>query len=174
MIKSYISAQSVDFKSLDKLIGRLSFASTNIFGKFARSLAKPLYAKRHSAHFSDELDDDLVANLKWWLSALTCELSRSSGILPLFPRYVIYTDASWKSSTQWGGVADILIDRQCGRILEVLPSDDPIRVVKLFCNPPAIYASNSSLLSPPLPPGRTFLLALRSPLTLTTTPPPTA
>ena len=47
LTKSYISAQTIDFNSSDKLIGRLSFAATNIFGKFARSLANPLYEKRH-------------------------------------------------------------------------------------------------------------------------------
>ena len=139
LMRAYISAQSFDFKSLDKLIGRLSFASANIFGGFPRSLAKPLYDKRHSANFPDELDDDLVTNLKWRLSALACELSRSVGNRPLYHRYIIYTDTSWKIPTQLGRIAAILIERQSGRIPEVLSSEFPLIVLKLFGKSPAIY-----------------------------------
>ena len=86
------------------------------------------------------IDDDLIANLKWRLSALACALSRSVGIRPLYPpHFIIYTDASWKSSAQRGMIAAILIGRQSGRIVEVLSSDAPLRVVKLFDNYPANY-----------------------------------
>ena len=139
LIESFISAQSIDSNSLDKLLGRLSFATTNIFGKFARAMAKPLYDLRHSPNFVESLDAELILNLRWWLSALADNLSRSVGTRPVFPRYIIYTDASWKSSTQRGRIAAILIERQSGRIIEVLSSEAPLRVVKCFDRSSAIY-----------------------------------
>ena len=120
LIKSYISAQPIDFESLDKLLGRLSFDSANIFGKFARSLAKPLYDKLHTPSFPDELDGDLITNLRWGPIALACDLSRSVWIPPLLPRFIIYADGSWGISSQRGGIPAILIGRQSGRIFEIL------------------------------------------------------
>ena len=139
LIESFISAQSIDSNSLDKLLGRLSFATTNIFGKFARAMAKPLYDLRHSPNFVEPLNDELTLNLKWWLSALVGDLSRSVGTRPVYPRYIIYTDASWKPSTQKGRIAAILIERQSGRLIEVLSSEAPLRVVKYFDRSSAIY-----------------------------------
>ena len=102
-------------------------------------MAKPLYDLRHPPNFADPLSDELILNLKWWLSALAGKLSRSVGGRPVFPRYIIYTHASWKTSTRRGRIAAILIERQSGHIIEVLSSEAPLRVVKCFDRSSAIY-----------------------------------
>ena len=60
LISQIIQAESIDHSLLDKLIGKLSFAQTTVFGKFARTLAQPLYDKLHAHPYDESLSADLI------------------------------------------------------------------------------------------------------------------
>ena len=139
LISEFIRSRSIDHKSLDKLIGRLSFAQTNIFGKFARSLAQILYDKLHAHPYQSALGDDVVCILRWWKSTLSHPIGRIVSLKPEFPKFIIYTDAAWRPSKRSGRIAAILIERRSGRVLEVLSSPAPTRVASLFDDSSAIY-----------------------------------
>ena len=139
LLEDYIKTRTIDHKSLDRLIGRLSFAQTNIFGKFARSLAQALYDKLHAHPYKENIDEPTLLILDWWRVALSRSLDRLVTIRPEFPKYIIYTDASWRPSRGKGRIAAILIERQSKRVVEVLSSPAPGAIASLFDDSSAIY-----------------------------------
>ena len=139
LISGFIRAGSIDHSSLDKLIGKLSFAQTNVFGKFARTLAQPLYDMLHAHPFDETLSDDLLVNLEWWRNALSSVLTRVVTLRPRFPKFIIYSDASWSDKRGQGRIAALLFDRSSGALLEVLSSAAPPRLATLFKDSSIIY-----------------------------------
>ena len=139
LISGFIKAGSIDHTSLDKLIGKLSFAQTNVFGKFARTLAQPLYDMLHAHPFEEILSEELIINLEWWRNALSSVLTRIVTLRPRFPKFIIYTDASWSDKRGQGRIAALLFDRSSGVLLEVLSSAAPARLATLFRDSSVIY-----------------------------------
>ena len=137
-ISEIISAQSIAHCSLDKLIGKLSFAQTSVFGKFARTLAQPLYDKLHEIPYKAQIDESLITNLLWWKNALKSVHARIVTRRPAYPKFIIYTDASW-SEKKGGLLAALLFDRNSGTLLEALSSPAPKELIDLFRSSSIIY-----------------------------------
>ena len=138
-LQGIIREGRVDHKTLDRLVGRLSFAQTNVFGKFARPLSQELYDKLHANPFDSSCDSHFLSNLSWWLAALKSGISRTISVIPKYPKFIIYTDASWSDKKKSGRIAAILIEQKSRKVLEVLSSAAPISLVNSFKNSSAIY-----------------------------------
>ena len=91
LISDILRAGTIDHSSLDKLIGKLPFAQTTIFGKFARTIAQLLYDMLRAQPYGGTLSDELITNLNWWRHALSSVQSRIVAIRPVFPKYIIYS-----------------------------------------------------------------------------------
>ena len=84
---------------LEKLIGKIGFAKTNLFGEFARTQLRPLYRKLYAASFFPKLS---LAELRLfhWRSVILLELRpRIPRGVGRMPDFIFYTDAAAKSNT---------------------------------------------------------------------------
>ena len=70
MLSSYIKAGSISHRCLEKLLGRLAFSQTSVFGKFARTQLRPLYQKFYRRVFNARLTPLEAVNLSWWLGVI--------------------------------------------------------------------------------------------------------
>ena len=52
IIESHIAAESITFNQLGNVIGKLGFAQTHVFNKFARCMVQPLYRKLYLGEFN--------------------------------------------------------------------------------------------------------------------------
>ena len=139
LISDIVRSGSITHSSPDKLIGELSFAQTAIFGKFARTLAQPLYDMLHAQPYREDLSSELITNLEWWRRALASVQSRVVSVRPRFPKYIIYSDASWSGKRDQGRIAALLFHRSSGQLLETLSSAVPSRLASLFRDSSVIY-----------------------------------
>ena len=80
---------------LESLIGRLGFAQTAVFGRFARAMLKPLYAKLYAPRYSAALTPALTRNLRWRGATLMNILPRIITFKRNKPDWVLYTDAAF-------------------------------------------------------------------------------
>ena len=93
-IREFLKRRSISSPELEKLIGKLGFSQTNLFGKFARTQLRPLYKKFYAKNFSAKLSLSEARTLQWWahvLSSLHPRIPRPSNCPP---DLVIYTDAA--------------------------------------------------------------------------------
>ena len=81
-------------KDLEKLIGKLSYTQTSVFGRFGRTLLKPLHDKLKERPYSEQLSDRERDILLWWVQSLRETIPRTISIKPTNPEFVIYTDAA--------------------------------------------------------------------------------
>ena len=81
-------------KDLEKLIGKLSFTQTSAFGRFGRTLLKPLHDKLKERPYSEQLSDRERDILLWWVQSLRETIPRTILIKPTNPEFIIYTDAA--------------------------------------------------------------------------------
>ena len=134
-----IQSKKIERKALDKLVGRLSFAHTNVFGKFDRPISQELYNKLRYHPYSTHCDSHFMSNLNWRHGALSVRIARSVFSRPVHPDYIVYTDASWSDKKGSGRIAAILIDRNPAKMIEVLSPASPLSLVQLFKSSLAIY-----------------------------------
>ena len=127
-----IKDRSIDHASLDNLIGKLSFAQTTVFGKFVRPLDQPLYGKLHESPYRSELDSSLIATMRWRMGALMSAQARAVSPRPRFPKFIVYTDASWPDKKNKGMLDALLFNQDSGNLVEVLSPPAPASVVRLF------------------------------------------
>ena len=139
LISQIIKAQSIDHDLLDKLIGKLSFAQTTVFGKFARTLAQPLYDMLNAHPYTELISEEVREILVWWRHALSSVHKRIVSVRPHFPRYIIYSDASWSEKRGQGRIAALLFDQASGALLDVLSSPSPPDFPPLFHDSSVIY-----------------------------------
>ena len=93
-------------KGLEKLIGKLSFTHTPVFGRFGRTILNPLRGNLMERPFSEQLSDGERDILMWWAQSIRETVPRIVQIKHDRPEYVIYTDAS----TSAGVVASLSIN----------------------------------------------------------------
>ena len=93
--REHITDGRITSKRLEKLIGKMSFTQTSVFGRFCRALLIPL---------RDKLN----------LRPYTSHVARSVEIKPKFPQFAIYTDAA----TSTGITAALVFNNE-------IPSDHP-------------------------------------------------
>ena len=94
IVDEILSSGSVQHKPLEKLVGKLCFTQTSIFGRFGRTMLKPLYTKLHSTPYSSVLSDEESSVLRWWASSIRASQPRKVVIKNKYPDVVIYTDAA--------------------------------------------------------------------------------
>ena len=70
IINTQIATGQILHTELDKLIGRLSFSRTAIFGRFGRAISRPLYNKLTSTNYSNKLEHHELQALRWWETAI--------------------------------------------------------------------------------------------------------
>ena len=66
LIRSYLAQNRLSYQEIEKLIGRLSFSQTLLFGKFARTQLRPLYTKMRRKYFCASLSAQERATIVWW------------------------------------------------------------------------------------------------------------
>ena len=94
LIASFLERGCIGFQELEKLIGRLSFSQTSVFGKFARTQLRPLYKKLYNRFFRPTLSGQERFTLRWWFRVLR-ELSPRIPCRGMsYPDFVLYTDAA--------------------------------------------------------------------------------
>ena len=113
-MESIVSARPIDHRSGGKLIGLLSFASTNVFGLFARPSSQEPCGKLGSSPLGESRGDHFIDNLSWWISALRAGVSLAVSLKPVRPKFIMYTDARCAGKRQLGGISDIIRDRRLG------------------------------------------------------------
>ena len=96
LIKNFLTADATERAWLDMLIGRLSFAQSAIFARFARSLLGPLYRKLKSMAYTAELPPGERIVLTAWRSFLGRPCAKLCKPFRSLPEFVLYTDASLK------------------------------------------------------------------------------
>ena len=63
----FASKGAISHMDLGKLIGGLSFAQTSVFGRFGRTLLRPLHDKLKQRPYVAKLSVDEVDILRWWV-----------------------------------------------------------------------------------------------------------
>ena len=89
-----IESGTTQHKSLEKLIGKLSFPQTSIMGRFGRPVIKPLYVWVNAHPYVDKPDPFTLDVISWWAASLRASLPRTVPPRPSVPDILIYTDAA--------------------------------------------------------------------------------
>ena len=105
LIERILNDETISHTSLESLLGRLVFAQAAVFGRFARAMAKPLYAKFYAPRFSTNITPAIFRNLTWWLSALQNTQSRIIAFDRSLPDWVLYTDAAFDEGPEGARMA---------------------------------------------------------------------
>ena len=66
LILSYMAHNRISYQELEKLIDRLTFSKTLLFGKFARTQLRPLYQKQYRRVYNATLSAEERAVFTWW------------------------------------------------------------------------------------------------------------
>ena len=112
LITGIISSGTMSHATPESLIGRLSFAQTAGFGRFARAMLKPLYAKLFPPRYYPQLPIPLTRNLLWWATTLLSMTPRIATLARTSPDWVIYDDASFNDSQKEAHLAAIFLSTQ--------------------------------------------------------------
>ena len=105
-IDEFTRAGSISHKQLEKLVGRLSFTQTSVFGRFGRTLLRPLHRKLHQHPFQERFSSDEMSLLAWWAASIRAARPRVVHLKSNFPEVVIYTDAATSTCI----IAAVIID----------------------------------------------------------------
>ena len=90
IIPPYIASAQIFHTELDKLIDRLSFSQTAIFGRSGRAILRPLYNKLTNKRYSNKLEHRELHPLRWWEAAIGGMQPRIAYPKPKHPDLVIY------------------------------------------------------------------------------------
>ena len=94
IIHKHLKEGLISSHELEKLIGKLCFSQTCLFGKFASTQLRCLYTKLHAPRYSAKLSKAEILTLNWRadvISQLSPRIPRLTGGAPDF---VLYTDAA--------------------------------------------------------------------------------
>ena len=94
LLADFISKRSLSHQELEKLIGRLSFSQTLLFGKFARTQLRPLYQKLHRRVYNARLTASELAVFQWWERVIRSFSPRICTPCKEFCDWIVYTDAA--------------------------------------------------------------------------------
>ena len=99
LIRPYLAKGDLSHSCTGKLIGRLSFSQTAIFGKFDRAQLRPLYTKLYRRVYNSRLPQLERDSLRWW-DEVASEFAPRLAI-PRSARadWLIYTDAATEPTT---------------------------------------------------------------------------
>ena len=105
LIDRFIAEGHISHAQLEALIGRLGFAQTAVFGRFARAMIKPLYTKLYAKRYNSAIAPPLMRNLRWWGATLMNIIPRVVAFDRSNPDWVLYTDAAFDSGPQGARIA---------------------------------------------------------------------
>ena len=94
----FLKTKSISHQQLEKLICRLSFSKTILFGKFARAQLRPLYKNTHRMFYCGNLHRLEISNLSWRMAILASMEARTLSPRPSRIRWISYTAAATTSS----------------------------------------------------------------------------
>ena len=97
-VEQILRIGSVGHTPLGGLIGELSFTQTSIFGRFGRTMLRPLYNKKNAHPFVSTLSEDDKENLRWRVASIRASIPRTVEFRATNPEFLVYTDAA--TSTQ--------------------------------------------------------------------------
>ena len=92
-------ANAIQRDALEKLIGKISFSQTALFGKFPRTMISPLYKKLHAKQYRAFINLQEKRIFEWWASTIRSLKPRIATPKPKFPEFILYTDAATKTNT---------------------------------------------------------------------------
>ena len=102
LIASYLKRGQLSHRCRDKLIGRLLFSQTSLFGEFARTQLRPLYTKLHRRVYNAQLSSLERSNHTWRLHIIAEFTPRIAVPRPRRADWLIYTDAATEPATLCG------------------------------------------------------------------------
>ena len=114
-----ISKGFIEHKPLEKLIGKLSFTQTSIFGRFGRTLLKSLHSKLHQRPYIGHLSEEEIDILQWWVASLRASIPRVVEVTSTRPEVIIYTDAATSTRIVAAIVLDVDIFLRIGEFQAV-------------------------------------------------------
>ena len=94
LITGYLQEGRIAHSFLEKLIGKLLFSQTAVFGKFARTQLRPLYVKLNRRVYNARLSAYERSVFTWWRDVLADFSPRLATPRPKRPHWLIYTDAA--------------------------------------------------------------------------------
>ena len=94
IIRRRINDGSISHPDLEKLIGKLRFSQTCLFGKFARTQIRCLYRKLYAPSYSHILSQTELIALHWWVEVISNLKPRIPRGVCQAPDFVIYNDAA--------------------------------------------------------------------------------
>ena len=101
------ASQSISHATQESLIGRIAFAQSAVFGRFARAVPKPLYARLYAPRFVPTISQALIGNLSWRATTLKLTHPRVVDFPRSKPHWVLYTDAEFNEGRLGGRLAAI-------------------------------------------------------------------
>ena len=135
LINTIIASANISHSTLESLIGRLSFSQTAVFGRFARAMLKPLYAKLFSPRFHPQLSLPLIRNLQWWATILLSLTPRVATLTRSSPDWVVYTDAAYDEGPEGAHTAAVFLNTDGPFVLQaslVLTASPPAEDIAFF------------------------------------------
>ena len=93
LLADYIARRSISHQELAKLIDRLSFSQTLLFGEFARTQLRPLYQKLRRGVYNARLSVAETAVCGWWERVARSFSPRTCALRQHFYDLIVYTDA---------------------------------------------------------------------------------
>ena len=93
-VEEILRCGSVEHKPLEKIIGKLSFTQTSIFGRFGRTMLRPLYNKKNAHPYVSTLSEDDKDNLRWWVASIRACIPRVVEFRAPNPEFLVYSDAA--------------------------------------------------------------------------------
>ena len=94
LLRAYLTSGEFPRGCLGKLIGRLSFSQTAIFGKFFRAPLRPLYNKLYRRACNSLLPKLARDTLRWWGEVIAEFTPRLATPRPARADWLIYTDSA--------------------------------------------------------------------------------
>ena len=114
--------------ALERIIGKLSFSQTCLFGKFARTQLRPLYKKLYRHHYVATLTPRETTTLIWRPSVLAELKPRIARGLGRCPDFILFTDAATRTPL----IAGVLFRPSSRRVLQLTKGRVPSSWLRRF------------------------------------------
>ena len=90
----FIASRSIPHKQLEKLASRFPLNQTSVFGRFDRTLLRPLHRKLRQRSFQGHFYPDELSLLAWRAASIRADRLRVPHLKSIRPEVVLYTEAA--------------------------------------------------------------------------------
>ena len=94
LIENLLVANCMSKREADRLAGRLSFASQNLFYKLGRAMLRPLFAHKSKTHNRCSLGASAQLGMQWWLRVLKGGLCQKRSLVNRSAVVDLFCDAA--------------------------------------------------------------------------------